>query len=224
MNGYLGFAVVIVVIVSAAIYQFYASNKRLKELGDWAISNNLIFRPEKDRSFDSKYPNFTCLQKGDSRYAYNMMTGTLAGREFLGCDYHYGTGSGKSREEHYISLVIVKSPILLKPLLIRPENFSDKIAAFAGFDDIDLESAEFSNKFYVKSQDKKWAYDIIHPQMMEFLMASPEFSIQFDFLSVIIFRDTTFSSADFKAAVALINGIFERIPDYVIQNQNLRSV
>jgi hypothetical protein len=221
MHDYLGFTALIVIIVSIAIYQFYASNKRLKELGDWAMSKGLIFSPMKDKSFDSKYPNFTCLQKGDSRYACNMMTGNLAGREFLGCDYHYSTGSGKSREEHNISLVIMKSPILLKPLLIRPETFSDKIAAFVGFDDINFESAEFSKKFYVKSTDKKWAYDIIHPQMMEFLMASPVFSMQFDFLSVIVYRSTKFSPEDFEAAGVLVNGIFERIPDYVIQNQKL---
>ena len=59
---------------------------------------------------------------------------------------------------------------------------------------------------------------------MEFLLASPEFSIQFDSLSVIIYRGTTFSPKDFDDAANLINGIFERIPDYVIQNQKLRSV
>ena len=60
--------------------------------------------------------------------------------------------------------------------------------------------------------------------MMEFLLASPEFSIQFDLLSVIVYRNTTFSPKDFDDAANLINGIFERIPDYVIQNQKLRSV
>ena len=117
-----------------------------------------------------------------------------------------------------------KSPILLEPLFIRPENFFDKLTEFIGFNDIDFESAEFSKKFYVKSPDKKWAYDIIHPRMMEFLLASPMFSIQFDLLSVIVYRDNTFSPADFDAAADLVNGIFERIPDYVIQNQRIRSV
>jgi hypothetical protein len=224
MHNYFAFAAVLVFIVVITIYRFYAFNKRLNELAGWALSKSLLFSPGKDRSFDSKYPNVNCLQKGDSRYAYNIMMGMLTGREFLGCDYHYGTGSGKSRQEHHISLVIVKSPILLEPLFIRPENFFDKFAEFAGFNDIDFESAEFSKKFYVKSPDKKWAYDIIHPRMMEFLLASPEFSIQFDLLSIIVYRDTTFSPAEFEDAANLVNGIFERIPDYVIQNQKIRSV
>jgi hypothetical protein len=224
MHDSLFIVVVLVAVFVSIIYSIYASGKRRKELAGWALSKGLLFIAEKNRSFDSKYPNVNCLQKGDSRYAYNIMTGTLAGREFLGCDYHYGTGSGKSRQEHHISLVIVKSPILLEPLFIRPENFFDKFAEFVGFNDIDFESAEFSKKIYVKSPDKKWAYDIIHPQMMEFLLASPMFSIQFDLLSVIVYRDNTFSPAEFEDAANLVNGIFERIPDYVVQNQKIRSV
>ena len=224
MHDYLFIVVVSVAVVVLIIYSIYASGKRRKELAGWAMSKGLLFSPGNDRSFDSKYPNVNCLQKGDSRYAYNIMTGTLTGREFLGCDYHYATGSGKSRTQHHFSLVIIKSPILLEPLFIRPENFFDKLTEFVGFNDIDFESAEFSKKFYVKSPDKKWAYDIIHPRMMEFLLASPMFSIQFDLLSVIVYRDNTFSPADFDAAADLVNGIFERIPDYVIQNQRIRSV
>ena len=220
MHDSLFIVAVLVAFVVSIIYSIYASGKRRKELAGWALSKGLLFSPGNDRSFDSKYPNVNCLQNGDSRYAYNIMTGMLAGRELIGC----GTGSGKSRQEHHISLVIVKSPILLKPLFIRPENFFDKFAELVGFNDIDFESAEFSKKFYVKSPDKKWAYDIIHPQIMEFLLASPEFSIQFDLLSIIVYRDTTFSPAEFEDAANLVNGIFERIPDYVIQNQKIWSV
>ena len=223
MHDYLVIVAIVVVIAALVIYQFFASYKRRQELANWALSKGLSFISGKNGNFDSQYPGFDCLQKGHSRYAYNIMSGTLVSREFLGCDYHYATGSGKSRSEHYFSLVIIKSPILLEPLLIRPETFSDKLAEFVGFSDIDFESAEFSKKFYVKSPDKKWAYDIIHPRMMEFLMNSPEFSIQFDSLSVIVYRDTRFSPAEFEDATNLVTGIFERIPDYVVQNQKIRQ-
>jgi hypothetical protein len=224
MQEFLIIAAAIVFAAASIIFGIYAAGKRRKELAGWALSKGLAFDSDKDSEFDSKYPRFDCLQKGDTRYAYNQMYGAIDGRVFQGCDYHYATGSGKSRTQHYFSLVIVKSPIWLKPLFIRPENFFDKIAEFAGFNDIDFESAEFSKKFYVKSTDKKWAYDIIHPQMMEFLLASPVFSIQFDTLSVIIYRDRTFSAGDFEAAVNFINGFFALIPEYVIQSQKLNQV
>ncbi len=212
---------VVVFAVWVIIYNIYASGQRRKELSAWALSKGLFFSPEKNNSLDYQYINFHCLQEGYDRYAHNVMQGTLAGRQFIGCDYHYTTGSGKSSNDHHFSLVIVNSPIFLKPLLIRPENLLDKITACVGFNDINFESAEFSKKFYVNSTDKKWAYDIIHPQMMEFLLASPVFSIQFDSLSAIVYRNCKFSPADFDAAVDLINGIFDRIPDYVIQSNKL---
>jgi hypothetical protein len=222
MHDYLFIVVIVVVIAVFAIYQFLASCKRRQELANWALSKGLSYIAGKNSSFDSKYPGFDCLQKGHDRYASNIMGGTFAGREFLGCDYHYAIGSGKNRSDHYLSLVIIKSPILLEPLFIRPETFFDKLTELVGFSDIDFESAEFSKKFYVKSPNKKWAYDIIHPRMMEFLLASPEFSIQFDSLSVIVYRDTRFSPAELEDAANLAGGIFERIPDYVVQNQRIR--
>jgi hypothetical protein len=219
---YLIFPVILVVVVASGIYAIYVSYKRRKELAVWALKNGLTFSAGKDDCFDSRYPVFDCLQRGDDRYACNVMYGAIAGRVFVGCDYHYVTGSGRSRQAHNISLIIVKSPILLERLLIRPETFVDKFAALAGFDDINFESAEFSRKFYVKSPNKKWAYDIIHPRMMEFLLSMPKFCIQFDLLSVIVYRDCRFSPKDFEAAVSLVNGIFERIPDYIVQDNKIQ--
>jgi hypothetical protein len=224
MHDYFGFIVIVIIVILMIIYQFIASNRRRKELADWALSKNLFFFGTTDGSFDSRYPGFDCLQKGHSRYAHNIMKGNFIDHEFIGCDYHYTTGSGRSSHEYNFSLVILKSPIVLQKLVIRPETFSDKLAELIGFDDINFESAEFSKKFYVKSPDKKWAYDIIHPQMMEFLMNSPVFSIQFDLMYVIAYRDTRFSTAEFEDAANLAKGIFDRIPDYVIQNQKTRFV
>jgi hypothetical protein len=223
MHDFWFFIVFVIAVAGIIIFNVYASTKRRKELAEWALSRQLDFAASKDGYFDSKYPNFKCLNTGHSRYAHNIITGALAGRVFLGCDYHYATGSGKNRRDHNFSLVIVKSPILLEPLFIRPENFLDKVAEFVGFNDIDFESAEFNKKFYVKAPNKKWAYDIISPTMMEFLMQSPMFLIQFDLMSVIVYRDRRFSTADFEAAVDLINGVFERIPEYIIQDNKLRQ-
>jgi hypothetical protein len=128
MHDFWIIVIAVIFVAGATIINFYASTKRRKELADWASKRQLDFAAAKDSGFDSKYPNFNCLNRGHSRYAYNIMTGGLAGRVFLGCDYHYTTGYGKNRQDHKFSLVIVKSPILLESLFIRPENFLDKLA------------------------------------------------------------------------------------------------
>ncbi|MDY7011318.1 MAG: hypothetical protein SVV80_11300, partial [Planctomycetota bacterium] len=107
----------------------------------------------------------------------------------------------------------------LKPLYIRREHFFDKLTEFFGFDDIDFESAEFSRKFFVKSPNKRWAYDVIHQRMMEYLLAAPDFGIQFDLMHIIAWRGRKFKPADFQAAAEMICGMLERLPEYVVRQQ-----
>ena len=117
------------------------------------------------------------------------------------------------------SAAILSCPIPLRALLVRPEGFFDKIGEFFGFDDIDFESAEFSRSFYVKSPDKKWAYDIIHQRTMEFMLAAPRFSLQFAGNAVIAWRGSTFKPGDFEQAEELVRGILDRVPEYVVKQQ-----
>src|SRR5208283_3583865 len=70
--------------------------------------------------------------------------------------------------------IVVASPLIFKHLNIRPENILDKFTEAIGFDPIQFESAEFSRKFHVRCEDKKFAYDIIHARMIEFLMQDPK--------------------------------------------------
>jgi hypothetical protein len=212
--------IIVLVVIAVGIYGWYAAQKRRKELAAWAFNRHLYFCSDKIYGLDDRYPAFNCLQQGDNRYAYNVISDNMIGdRKLLGFDYHYTTGSGKDRQDHNFSAIILRSPIPLKPLFIRPENFLDKITEFAGFNDIDFESAEFSRKFYVKSPDKKWAYDVIHPRMMEFLLAEPVFNVQFDLISIMASRNTTFSVDDYEAAVGLVEGMIERFPEYLVNQQ-----
>ena len=55
-------------------------------------------------------------------------------------------------------------------LHVRRENIGDRVLGALGFDDIDFESEEFSRKFYVASDNKRFAYAVIHPRMIEFLL------------------------------------------------------
>jgi hypothetical protein len=214
----------IALFVILAIYGARAAAKRQKELTAWAAANRLRFSEDHDADMDSRFPDFDCLGTGKDRYAYNIMDGEWEGRPFLGFDYHYETESkdskGKTTTHHHnFSAVILRSAVPLKPLLIRPEGFFDKLAEFVGFDDIDFESAEFSRKFYVKSPDRKWAYDVIHQRAMEFLLARPRFTIQFDRAHVIAYNGSVFGATDFESAVRVSQGILDLFPEYLVQQQ-----
>ncbi|HHT9130083.1 MAG TPA: hypothetical protein ACFYEC_04365 [Candidatus Brocadiaceae bacterium] len=208
---------IVIVIFYLRMAKWRAANQRRKELLAWAQSKGLQFNSARHYGSDYRFPTFSCFQQGSSSYACNVITGSIADREFLGFDYSSNT-PGK-RADHRFSAIILQSPILLKPLLIRPEKFIDKITEFAGFNDIHFESAEFNRKFNVKSPDKRWAYDVIHPRMMEFLLASPVFTIQLNLTQIMASRNHTFSVSDYESAVGVIEGMLDRLPEYLLKQQ-----
>ncbi len=211
-----------VVVVAALAAGWYLSARRRKELDAWAASKGIGFSPGHDRGMEAVFPHFDCLRQGSNRYAYNIMHGAWKNREFTGFDYHYETYSysskgGRQTHHHHFSAVVLVGPVRLKPLFIRPEGFFDKVTEFFGADDIDFESAEFSRKFFVKSPDRRWAFDVIHQRTMEFMLGMPQFSLQFNGPAVIAWRGSRFGVADFEQAAELVEGILERLPEYVLK-------
>ncbi len=221
MNG-LVIVLFVLVLAAAIVWSLHAAAQRRKELAAWARARGLSFSSAHDRGLERRLPEFDCLRRGDSRYGFNVMSGQCAGRGFLGFDYHYATGSGKNRQTHVFSAVVLASTVPLRPLFIRPEGFFDRVTEFFGMDDIDFESAEFSRQFYVKSPDKRWAYDVLHPRAIEFLLSAPRFSIQFGTTAVIVWQDRRFRPEAFDQAAAVVRGLLEGLPEYVLQQQGQR--
>jgi hypothetical protein len=223
MNVLLIIAVVVLIGVGVYVSMQLAAARR-KELTEWGAGRGLSFSPARDGSVESRFPGFSCLRNGRNRYAYNFLAGQWSGRDYLSFDYHYETHSTDSQghaqtQTHRFSAVVLSSPVPLKSLVIRPEHMFDKLAGFFGLDDINFESAEFSRKFYVKSPDKKWAYDVIHQRTMEFLLGMPRFSLEMDGHSVIAWRHSTFKTQDFEQAAELVRGILDRLPEYLVKQQ-----
>lgn len=219
---FLLFALIAAVVIAFIAIGAWQTAKRRKELMAWAQSKGLSFSAGKDHGFDERFAEFQCLKQGEDRYAYNVMDGQWASRPFTAFDFHYETHSRDSKgrrqtSHHHFSAAILGSPLPLKPLLIRPERLFDKITEFFGYDDIDFESAEFSRKFYVKAEDKRWAYDVIHPRAMEFLLGAPQFTIQFARDRVMAYRASCFSTADFENAAQTVLGLLERLPQYLVK-------
>jgi len=213
------FAILIIVLI---VFGAIASARRKKELMAFAAANGLQFSPGRDYGMEDRFPAFDCLGEGSDRYAYNVLSGQWRGLLLLAFDYHYETESRDSKgkrttHSHHFSAVVLYSPVPLKPLFIRAEGFFDKVTQFFGHDDIDFESAEFSRKFYVKSADRKWAYDVIHPRAMELLLAAPRFTIQFDTLCVMAYRSRTLKVPEFAVAADLVSDLLDGLPEYLVR-------
>ncbi|MBN2211222.1 MAG: hypothetical protein JW709_07485 [Sedimentisphaerales bacterium] len=176
---------VIIFIVVGIIVSSIAARKRREELGLLAQRLGLVFTPGHDADMDNRYPFLGKLKQGSNRYAFNILSGIYNGHEVMVFDYHYETHSTDSKgrrqtHHHNFSFFILNLPISCPELLISREGLFSKIAQAFGYDDIDFESHEFSRRFCVRSRDKKFAYDVCHARMMEYLLANPDLSIEIE--------------------------------------------
>ena len=174
--------VVLVLVLLVAIGGYLAwkrEQERRAALESLASSLGFQFEHEDNDSHDDEYSQFEIFRRGHSRTAKYTMRGRI---ELFGkpCDvcagdfrYKVTSGSGKNRSTrtYLFSYLIVQPPWPAPALLVRPEGFFDKVKGALGFDDIDFESEEFNRRFWVQSNDKRFAYDVLHPRMMEFLLA-----------------------------------------------------
>ncbi|MCA8944303.1 MAG: hypothetical protein KDB80_17185 [Planctomycetes bacterium] len=194
MHEFFPFVVVgfIALAIVLAVFGHLAAKKRREALAAFAAEIGWDFDPS-SRTHDSMLAPFEQFQRGHSRRAFNTLSGTLEARGFE-CDAQAGdflykrtSGSGKNRRTttYRFSYLVLDLPFRSVPdLLIRREGLFDKLTSVLGFDDIDFESEEFSRKFFVKSRDRKFAYDLVDPRMMEFLLATrpPRIDLEAGFL------------------------------------------
>lgn len=219
------FIVVGVLIAFAAYGAYKQQQRRVEELRAFAAQRGWQFDASsispRDLPFMSPFGTF---EQGHSQLAYNTLRGAIAIGErrwpVVAGDFQYKTtsGSGKNRRTttHRLSYLIVETPYLGAPeLFVRREHFLDRFAGFMGFDDIDFESNEFSERFHVKSGDKRFAYAVIQPRMMEFLLAGETPSIEFRRGYCLFERSGSWTAAEFAGTADWAIEFFNHWPEHV---------
>jgi len=207
-------------VLAFGIYAWRRDQKRQEALRVWAFGRGWRVRPGGEGGPLHEHPAVTLFKRGHSRRFNCLIDGDLEGQPLRMFDYRYVTGHGKNRTTHQCGVAILVLPFLVRPLRIRPENAFDKVGEFLGADDIDFESAEFSRRFHVSADDRKWAFDVIHTRMMEFLLkASAGWALEFGSHEIVAFRRGYAQGADYEKAIALLQGVRALIPDYVIRQQ-----
>jgi hypothetical protein len=173
------------IMLIGVIYNAVMARKRREGLFLLAQRLNLDFDAGQDFGIPGRFGFLKQLDQGDNRYATNVLSGTYQQNEILAFDYHYETYSTDSKghrttEHHWFSFFILTLPASFPDLTIRRESLFMKVAGVFGYQDIKFESAEFSKTFCVRSPDKKFAYDVCNAQMMEYLLANRDVSVEIE--------------------------------------------
>jgi hypothetical protein len=173
---------------------------------------------------------------GRGQYALNIMTGKYKGHEVTLFDYHTRSIAwhatvweyGRWIEHHYQSFLVVNLGQDFPALSIDKEfkvfGFVPRIMDTLGIGDIDFEAHEFSEKFKVRSRDKRFAYDFCNVQMMEHLLALKvlHLPITVERSALFIGIDLALNMQDIEANLAWLLAIRERMPGYLFTDQDIR--
>lgn len=230
------FGLFAVIAIFGMWFAWKQERERIAALGRLAARLGWRFSGEdKDREFNERHEQFGCFQRGHSRYAHNQLGGAL---EALGVsveaeagDYHYQitrqNGKNSSTTTYRFSYLLVTLPFgsQLPSVALRTEGLWDKLAGAVGFEDIDFESAEFSRRYHVSGDDRRFVYDLIHPRMIDWMLdeAPPQFEIAGGALLIVSNGgDSRWEPAEFEAAIAWTRRFFSHWPDYLVRDLGAR--
>jgi hypothetical protein len=215
-------AAVLLIAVIGSIWGAIQARKRLEGLSALAQRLNLGFAAGENYGIADRFEFLKQLAQGDNRYATNVLSGNYQQNEILAFDYHYETytqtKNGRQTQHHWFSFFILTLPAFFPDLTIRRENFFTKVAEVFGYDDINFESAKFSKTFCVRSPDKKFAYDVCNAQMIEYLLANRDLSVEIENNVLALAFTTRLSPEQTETNLQRLVEIRTRLPEYLFTN------
>ncbi len=216
---FVGFGLIVVLVgVLGAI----AARKRREGFAALAAAKGWTYAERDDRWTESFRGSPFGL--GHDKLARNVLRGQYDGRAFVAFDYVYCTtetstdshGHTSRREvSHDFGVVALEVGASFPALEVSPEGMFSRLIGRLTNRDIELESEDFNRAFTVTCPDRKFASDILHPRMMEFLLAHPESAFRFDRSWVLSVENGRADIEQVEPRLALIDTVMDNVPEFV---------
>lgn len=216
------FGVGVCLMVLIGVLGYLAAKKRREQFAAFAASKGWTYVQRDDR-WAARFHGHP-FGTGDDRHAGNIVTGQYDGRPFEAFDYSYTTTSTSTdanghttthRETHNFSVLALEVGFDLPRLEVAPEHWLGRMVGRLTNRDIELESEDFNRAFTVTCPDRKFASDVLHPQMMEFLLGHRDLGWRFTDRALLTVRAGTHTTAEVEARLSTIDGILDRVPEFV---------
>jgi hypothetical protein len=171
--------------------------------------------------------SFLAFRRGCRGRITNVMHGSYRGRLIRCFDYHYSESAGGGPDTTYHeTLVMVEAPMAVARTLIRPKCSGDHLATLVGLDDIGFESEEFSRRYYVHCEDKRFAYGILHPRAIAYLLSRDPLVIEAAAGAILMHRPTTGLLPIPSGVRVLLDtacDFLDLVPEYLMQERASRA-
>lgn len=161
---------------------------------------------------------------GDDHEARDVVWGMQNGIDFVRLTHHWTTETTDSdgdrhTQHHKEHLCEFRPRFAFGPLSLGSNPFGISNARSG----LQFESAQFNKSYKVQAYDPKFASDVLHPRMMEWLLKAG--APRLDFLNdgrIQILAKCEWSPGDVHDSLQLLTDFFARVPDFVWDNLGVR--
>lgn len=216
------FAVFLAFIVLVAVLGAVAARKRREGFAMLAAVRGWSYTRRDDQWTEAFTGSPFGL--GHNRQATNVLRGSYDTRDFVAFDFVYHTtdsstdshGHHQSREvSHRFGVVALDVGAWFPELEVSPEGMIGRLIGRLTNRDIELESEDFNRAFTVTCPDRKFASDVLHPRMMELLLANPQAAFRFDRSWVLSVESGQTEIEQVEPRLAAIDSVLDNVPDFV---------
>lgn len=208
---------IFVLALGLVIVGVIQAKKRREALAAYAASRGWRYATH-DRTLVDRFQG-TPFGRGSGRAASNVIYGEHDGRPMVAFDYQFkttsGTGENRKTTTHRWSVLALSMGVTMPDLSVEPEGVFGRVIGRLTNTDIEMESEDFNRAFTVRSSNRKFAFDVLHPQMIEMLMQWPELGWRFETDSMLVVRNGHHSIEEVDAKLQVMDAIIDRIPEFV---------
>ena len=169
------FIVFVLLAVGLLVFTLVRNRKRREEIHQLAAQLGMTYS-RYDSTGIVRLP-FDLFRMGAGQGVENVLSGVRGDTPSYLFDYWYYTETRDSkgqvsRSYNHFSCAMVEMSGRFPNLSIAPEGLLTRLADGLGMRDITFESEEFNRRFEIKSDNRKFAFDLIDARMMEWLLAN----------------------------------------------------
>lgn len=155
-----------------------ALTSRQQKLQQIATDSNWLFDPTVIR-FENKFEDFHLLRYKTVDKVYNKISGVFGAYQVVieDVDFHEGEFQTKVSHQSTVATIEFTNPIPL--FTIEKEHILDKLAALAGYDDIDFQDFKsFSSEYRLKGQNETEIRNFFSPRLITFFEKNLPYRIE----------------------------------------------
>ncbi len=202
------------------------SEARRESMASESGKLGLTFSEGEDTDLVARLSFLAHLEEGLERYALNSLQGEFDGYAVRVFDYHYKKRGvwwwAPSWYQHrYYSFITLQLEKEFPELLLRPDRggpFQRVGNLFSPSATINFDSREFSERYDVRCENKKFAYDFCHARMIEYLMSKPLIPIELENNVITIGFKTPIPASRIRDHIEHLIDIRQLMPGYLFES------